>query len=355
MKEFDTEYKDFVEGFESEIDFGKLWEKLKKSWKVIALCVVIGAVLGLVIGFSIPKRYKAVTKLAPELSNSAVNRLSSLASLAGMNANILGSSDAVYPMIYPEIVYSTSFLTELFSMPVELPEVGQTDLYDYLLNYTKHPWWSSVMGLPGKVAGLFHSNKDDGFQTGRDSVDSYRLTAEQGGVAKAIGACIDASVDKKTLMITIQVSAQNPVVAADLAKYTADKLKDYVVDYRTGKARESVVYLEDILQEAKSDYYSAQKRYASYVDSHHNTVLQSARIEADRLQNEMNLAYQLYNSVAQQLQSARTKVQQETPIFAEIVPASVPLRPYAPSKKRILIAFMMLGFIGGCAHALLKK
>lgn len=354
MKEFDTEYKDFVEGFESEIDFGKLWERLRKSWKVIALCVVIGAVLGLVIGFSIPKRYKVVTKLAPELSNSAVNRLSSLASLAGMNANMLGSSDAVYPMIYPEIVYSTSFLTELFSMPVELPEVGQTDLYDYLLNYTKHPWWSSVIGLPGKVMGLL--KKGDGEAvTGHDSVDTFKLTGEQSAVAKMIAGSIDASVDKKTLLITIVTTSQNPVVAATLAKSVSDNLKKYVTDYRLDKVRENVSYFERITEEAREEYYAAQKRYSGYLDSHQNLVFQSARVEAERLQNEMNLKYSLYNSVAQQLQSAQARVQQETPVFAEIVTPSVPIRPSAPSKKKILVVFMMLGFMAGCAVALLKK
>ena len=69
----------------------------------------------------------------------------------------------------------------------------------------------------------------------------------------------------------------------------------------------------------------------------------------------MNLKYSLYNSVVQQLQSARLKVQQETPVFTEIVPATVPLRASSPSKKKILAAFLFLGLIAGVAVALSKK
>ena len=101
MNQFDSDHEYSVEELVSNADFAKYWEKVKASWKLVLFSVCISAVLGLVIGFSIPKKYKVVTKLAPELSNSAVNRLSSLATLAGMNANVLGSSDAVYPMIYP--------------------------------------------------------------------------------------------------------------------------------------------------------------------------------------------------------------------------------------------------------------
>lgn len=355
MKEFDTEYKDFVEGYESEVDFSKLWEKLKSSWKVIALCVVIGAVVGLVVGFSIPKRYKVVTKLAPELSNSAVNRLSSLATLAGMNANMLGSSDAVYPMIYPEIVYSPRFLVELFDMPVEIVGEGTTDLYDYLLNHTKSPWWSSIKAFPRKIINSLKKKSDDDASSGHDSVDPFRLTGEQGAVMKMIAGSIGASVEKKTLLITVETVAQDPVVAASLAKCVNDNLKKFVTDYRLDKVRENVSYYEKIFSDVQEEYYAAQKKYSNYLDSHQNLVFQSARVEAERLQNEMNLKYQLYNSVAQQLQSAQAKVQQETPVFAEIVPATVPLKPFAPSKKRILAVLMMLGFMVGCGIALLKK
>lgn len=352
MNQFDSDHEYSVEELVSNADFAKYWEKVKASWKLVLFSVCISAVLGLVIGFSIPKKYKVVTKLAPELSNSAVNRLSSLATLAGMNANVLGSSDAVYPMIYPEIIYSSNFLVDLFDMPVQIAGQEPMTLYEYVRDHTRQPWWSAVFGLPGKLVSLLKNEEEED----RDvPVDPYRLTMEQARVAKSIGSAIKATVEKKTLMITIETTMQNPVVAADLARYVDEKLKKYVADYRTDKVRENVLYLEGVLEQTREDYYSAQKKYASYLDSHRNLILQSVKVEAERLQNDMNLKYSLYNSVVQQLQSARLKVQQETPVFTEIVPATVPLRASSPSKKKILAAFLFLGLIAGVAVALSKK
>ena len=48
----------------------------------------------------------------------------------------------------------------------------------------------------------------------------------------------------------------------------------------------------------------------------------------------MSLAYQVYSQVANQLQIARAKVQEEKPVFAIIEPAVVPL---SPSSRGILV------------------
>ena len=59
------------------------------------------------------------------------------------------------------------------------------------------------------------------------------------------------------------------------------------------------------------EYYVAQQNYANYMDANKVVVLQSALTERERLQNDMNLAYQVYSPVATQLQVARAKVQEE--------------------------------------------
>ena len=71
-------------------------------------------------------------------------------------------------------------------------------------------------------------------------------------------------------------------------------------------------------------------------------VFQSTMAERERLQNDMNLAYQVYSQVAQQLQVARAKVQEEKPVFAVVEPAVVPLQPSGTSKKVIVIGFVFL-------------
>ena len=70
--------------------------------------------------------------------------------------------------------------------------------------------------------------------------------------------------------------------------------------------------------------------------------------EQDRLKNEMDLAYNLYNTCAQQVQMAKAKVQQETPVCVVVEPPTLPTQPSKPSKMLTLVAFV---FLGACLSA----
>ena len=120
---------------------------------------------------------------------------------------------------------------------------------------------------------------------------------------------ITAAIDKKTAITNVSVSLQNPSITAIVADSVVHRLQEHIIDYRTSKAKEDCVYLEKLFEERKQEYYAAQKKYAKYVDTHDNLVLQSIRAEQERLQNDMSLAYQVYSQVINQLQIARAKVQ----------------------------------------------
>ena len=155
-------------------------------------------------------------------------------------------------------------------------------------------------------------------------------------------------VDSKNSMITVEVSAQDPVVATDLSKEVISRIESYVTDYRTEKSRKDLDYYEQLYEEAREEYYDAQQRYARYVDANQNVVLRSVMAEQDRLKNEMDLAYNLYNTCAQQVQMAKAKVQQETPVCVVVEPPTLPTQPSKPSKMLTLVAFV---FLGACLSA----
>lgn len=115
------------------------------------------------------------------------------------------------------------------------------------------------------------------------------------------------------------------------------------------------LYPEKLYGEAKASYEDAQKKYANFVDANQNIILLSYRAEQERLQNEMNLAYQVYTQVSQQLQMARAKVQEITPVYTVVQPATVPLKPAKPNKLMILIGFMFLAGVGSVGWILFVK
>ena len=334
-----------------EIDIMELLRKLFKDWKLILKWCGIAAVVGLVIAFSIPKEFTVNTKLTPEsVSKSGGGSLSSLASLAGINLGSMSSADAVYPDLYPDIIASTPFVVELFPVQVDFQDKKENlsaDYYTYLKEYTRSPWWSKVMGFPMKAlgwfVGLFREKVEqvEGYAT----LDPRALTQEQAKIAGAIRESVSLSVDKKTSVISLSVTAQDPNVATRISEEVIDRLQTYVTNYRTEKSRQDLEYFEKLYDEAREAYFTAQQRYASYVDRNQGIILQRVKTEEERLQNEMNLNYQLYNACAQQLQTAKAKVQQETPVFTIINPPQVPLKRSNTSKLTILVASVFLGAV----------
>ena len=333
-----------------EIDIMELLRKLFKEWRLILKWCGIAAVIGLVIAFSLPRQYTVHSKLAPESVSKSSGSLGSLANLAGINLGSVSTSDAVYPDLYPDIISSTPFVVELFPVQVDFQykkEPFSADYYTYLKEYTRGPWWGKVLNAPFKLLGWFMGlfrEKTEPVE-GYASLNPTELTQEQSNIASAIRESISLSVDKKTSVISMSVTAQDPKVAARISEEVITRLQTYVTSYRTEKSRKDLAYYESLYEEAREAYFSAQQRYASYVDRNQGVILQRVKTEQERLQNEMNLNYQLYNACAQQLQTAKAKVQQETPVFTIINPPQVPLKRSNTSKSTILLASIFLGAV----------
>lgn len=181
---------------------------------------------------------------------------------------------------------------------------------------------------------------------GKDTLDLFRLSKKEAAKLGAIKATMQADVDKKTGITTVTVTMQNAEVAAIVADSVVKKLQDYVTAYRTQKAAVDCAYWEKLYKEKQDDYYRAQQKYATYLDENKSLFTQRSKIEGERLQNDMNLAYQVYNQTATQLQMAQGKLQESKPVFAVLEPATVPLRPSAPRKMIILIGCLFVAFVG---------
>lgn len=298
---------------------------------------LIGAVIGILVAFSIPREYAASVKLAPEVEygRRSSGSLGSLASMAGLNSGSSGS-DAVYPEIYPDIVSSIPFITSLFDVEVETINGKKMNVKQYIKNETSSPWWNVVLGLPGKLIGKF---KTPEAIPERHTLDNFHLTRGETQLVNQISSRVSASIDDGTDMVSIDVKMQDPLVAAMLADTVVSRLQNFVTDYRTNKVRKDLEYAVKINKEAKQEYYRAQQALADYSDRNQGLATQSARIARDRLENEAQLAFTLYNQTARQVQSAKAAVQAKTPVYVTISPSTVPNKPASPRRVLILIGF----------------
>lgn len=342
----DKEYiPETEENQEKEIDLAEMASTLWKKKKKICLWCIIGFAIGVVVALSIPKEYSTSVKLAPELGDTKASSggLSALASMAGFSAGSSTGSDAVYPMLYPDVVSSTPFLTGLFDVVVTTSDGESMTLQEFMAE-NKSPWWSAIFGLPGKAIGLFKGSTEETDSIGH-TVDNFQLTTKESELVDALSKRISANVDNKTLVVTIDVKMQDAMVSAIVADTVVSRLQEYVTEYRTNKARKDLQYAEKLNDEAKDNYYKAQQTFADYVDRNQGVSLRSGQVIRDRLENEATLAFNLYNQTSQQVQKAQAKVQETTPVYAVITPATVPVKPSSPRKVMIVIGYTFLAFV----------
>lgn len=345
---------------EQEIDLLELAKKVWDARKLVLKVCGIAAVVGLVIGLSMPKEYTVNVLIAPEStsSRSSSSGMSALAAMAGVNLGTSSGRDAIYPDLYPDIVSSTPFLIGLFDMEVhQQKDTTQMTLATYLKEHQKAPWWSTITSAPFRLIGwtvsLFKDEEEA--EGGERQIDPFQLTREEAGTAGAISSRIMITVEKKTWVTTLAVTMQDPLIAATVADSVRSRLQAYVTDYRTSKARTTLEYTEKLANEARNEYYEAQEKYARFADANQGLSMLSSRAELEKLQNEMNLAYSVYSQMSQQLSLARAKVDEITPVYTIIQPASVPLRPSKPSKMMILVGCVFLGGVGSVGWVLFVR
>ena len=320
---------------EIEISLMDIFRKIIAIRKAIYKAAGIGLVIGIIIAISSPKKYTVEVTLSPEMGNVKGGGLSGLAaSFLGSGATMSEGTDALNASLSADIVSSTPFLLELSTMKIPVSKDENMTLNTYL-DEESSPWWNYIIGFPSMVIGgiksLFTEKDDESMAFSGVHQGTIELSKKE---LKRIGM-----LKKK---ITATVTLQNPRVAAVVADSVVKKLQEYIIGYRTSKAKEDCIYLEKLFKERQQEYYTAQKKYADYLDSHDNIILQSVRTEQERLQSDMGLAYQMYSQVASQLQVARAKIQEEKPVFAVLEPAVVPLLPSGISKKIYVLAFVFL-------------
>ncbi len=329
-----------------EINLIELAKKLWTQRVFILKVAAIAAIVGLIVAFSIPKEFTTTVKMAPEgINTTKGGEMADLAALAGFDLS--GNSnnwEGINLTLYPDVVMSTPFMVELSQIPVKGADMDSTlTLYDYIDTQISSPWWSYIIQFPFRALGWITSlGKEDAEPSG---INPYALTKKQSEVLNRIKDRIGISVDKKTGVITASATAQDPIVTATVADSMVNKLQEYIYKYRTEKAIRDLDFTQNMFDEAKQNYHEAQRKWAEAYDANRNIAKQSAQVDLIRLQNEQQLAFSVYNQMAQQLESAKIKVQEQTPCVTIIEPASIPVKKSNASKLVILIGFI---FLGGC-------
>ena len=323
--------------------FSKVWSKRKLFYfKVWPITFVVSCLLIICV----PRYYVSESKLAPEMGNAlgGMGGIGSIASSFGIDLNNVQTTDAITPMLYPDLIEDNKFVHSLFSVHVKSAD-GEidTDYYSYLKNHQKRAWWSVVMGFVSKgIKSLLPAKKVIGPQEGTTEKNPYWLSEDEERIANAVRGNVNFNVNKQNAVITISVKAQDPLIAKTMVDSVQLILQQFITDYRTNKARIDEEHFRQLVVEAEKDYEKTCNDYAYYADANSNIVISKYQVRKDNLGREINSKYSTLQTLKSQLQLASAKVQERTPAFTIIKGASVGSKPAGPKRMLFVIAMLIL-------------
>ncbi len=343
-----------IESDEIEIRLSDILQFFKDNFKKIVLGGLIGLVVGALYAFSKPNVFDVQATIMPEVQGRGMGGVggfgSSLSGFGMDNSNTLDSR----PDLYPNVIGSVPFAISMLKQPVYSKKLGATMTLEDFINRT------GTVSIIDKIKGLFTVD-DDGSDAQvskadpKDANKTLEVTKGQYGLIKAVQGSISSSFDRKTGVITVTATELDPAVAATVASLSLKYLTDYITDYRTDKARRRVQFLTTQVRDAKKRYESAQFTLSNYRDRNVSVYLNTAKLDEQRLQADYLLEQSVYNDLARQLEQAKIKVEEDTPVFKTLEPPIVPIYKSGPKRTYIMLGFLIAGMLVTCGILFIRS
>lgn len=325
--------------------------------KSIFIILLVFILTGLFIAVFSQKQYTSSTTMVPQINNPSMNmgRLSSLASLAGFNLDMNKSELELSPLLYPKILASTSFQLEIMNAEFEFEELEEKHtLFDYYKSYYN----PGVLGklkkytieLPFYLLRKFKG--EEKIHTNIQAEKTLQLTREQNEIRKKIRKRLNLFVNDKEGYLVLSSSFHQPYLSAQVTLKAQELLQQYISTLKIEKASNQLDFIQQRFEEKKIEFNQAQAKLAKFRDSNKSISSSLAKTEEERLQNEYQIAFTIYSELAKQLEQAKIRVKEETPVFSIIEKVTIPVEKTKPSRFKILFLWFLLGLIvaGGTTY-----
>lgn len=340
---------------EDTIDLIALAKTLWEGRKTVILTVAIFAVLGVFVAIFSPVEYEAKTILVPQVQSksSGMGGLSSLAALAGFNLDAMqGGSAELSPMIYPQIVQSIPFQRTIIHTPIKWENYAEpVDMLFYSDSLSKSSPLGIIkkytIGLPGVIIKLIKGTPEDVSTSVIGDGTIVSLSKEEKAASDALKSQLSIDVNSKDGYITIKSTAPEAYAAAQIVQVAQQLLQEKVTEYKIVKARQTLSFIEDMYKVKEKIFNTAQSELALFRDRNLNLESAMAITQQEKLESDKQLSFSVFIEVAKQLENAKIKVKEDTPIFSIIEPVSIPTERSKPNKKMILVIWIFLGGIVG--------
>ncbi len=333
----------------------------KLLWLKRALIIkVVIAFLGfaVLLAFTMRAHYQSTSKLMIESLESDESKLGGLSGLAGLARISLdqSSSGVLSPELYPEIVFSTPFLLKMINREVHFEQANiTTSSFVYLDSIQKPTIWKTLfnytLGLPGLVKRLYFSSD----QKVNAQFSLPRLSEHKSRILETFKKWIVLEVNSDLGLLKVSIECPDPTAATRLNELLIELLTKELTKYKLEKSKQNLDFVKNRFDESKENYEGKQKEWAAFADKNLNLIKSSAKLEEQRIRNEVDLAFEIYKGLASQLEQARIKIKEKTPVFTVLEPPRVPYKKSKPNKIVIIFVMCFFGLVFGSLLAILKE
>ena len=349
---------------DNQADLVELVQRLWINRGLIIKVAGVFVVLGVLVALFSSKVYTSACDVVPQTSDSsAASRMSSLAALAGINLSQMQDVKSLSPLVYTNIMKSTTFRKELMQTPLNFKDVEHPiSFYEYYTNeeYNKPGVGGYILkytiGLPFVILDAIRGEQpqpDCGKlnESGESSLQT--VTKEEYECLKVLDDCVTLRLDDKKGYVTITANMPEAIPAAQMAQSALELLQKYITEFKIAKVQSNLDFVQERYNDAKNTFEDVQARRAKFRDANMNTTRYSAHAELEKLDAEYTLALNLYKELSTQLEQTKISVKETTPVLTVINPVTVPYKKSKPKRVIILFAYTFFGALAGIGCVLL--
>ena len=328
-----------------------------RKWFVGKIAVA-SFLVGLIVALTSPTEYRTFCSLIPEAAGDdgkLGGSLGGLASLAGVDLNgISGNSQTINPALYQSVSKSTPFIMELMEQEYYFSKVEQSiSIHDYYMYHFEVGLFGKLMSIPGTLIGWIKGGNEASTFSNIDN-EALIITKDQYAIIENLKERVFVEMDWDLSIVTVRVEMQDPVVAAQMVQFTQDYITNYVTEYAILKSQQQLESLEKQYHSKKVEFDRAQFLLASFRDKNQNVTTARFRSEEEKLQAEYNLAFNVYNQLAQQRDALRLQIQENTPVFTVLEPVKIPVERSKPNRIVLLVVYTIFGAFIGVSIVLIR-
>ncbi|KAA9357463.1 hypothetical protein [Larkinella humicola] len=296
-------------------------DQLIRSWKLLAIFMVIGGAIGFIIDFNTDKRPTYTGYITFNLGGgSSQGGLGELGNLAGMFGLGGGAPDA-------NIFTGENFMYYVVSKPIItrslLKEVDTTANHkDLMVNY-----YINKSGIRDDEWEDDDTLRNFRFIRGKDPKTFTRLEnkALDGVFNRIKGETSIAQLDRKSSFLTLRTGMHAEMLAATWLDVLLETVQEDFTEKQNRKTREMLVLMENRRDSLGRVLGRNDSNLARYIDQNQQVVVAEGQLQQSKLTRNSTFLQQLYYGAVQSVDNLKLSLIKEAPLFTIVEPVSLPL------------------------------